>query len=84
MWRARRNCRAMREMLRRFSQLTASSGVGGAGRVDRLRRSRGFDHGARLHFYKRERLAVVTNHVNFAFDAGRSEIARNENVAVAP
>jgi hypothetical protein len=50
--------------------------------ASRLRR-REVGDGARLYFYEGERLAVVTYHINFAFDAGRGEIAGDEDVAVA-
>ena len=73
----------MRERLRRFSQFTASSGVSGAGRDDDCDDRRGVDNRARFYFDEGERLAVVADHINFAFDSWRREIARNENVAVA-
>ena len=49
----------------------------------RLRSSREFDNRARFYFYKRERLAVVPDHINFTLDSWRREIARDKNIAAA-
>ncbi len=54
---------------------------GGPGR--RLRRSGGVGDSARLYFDEGERLAVVADHINFAFDSWGREIAGNEDVTVA-
>jgi hypothetical protein len=42
-----------------------------------------FAHGARADFNKIERFAIVANHIDFAFCGTGSEVARDENVAVA-
>src|SRR5580658_4309543 len=49
----------------------------------RLRGYRGVGDSARFYFHEGERLAVVTDPINFTFDAWRREIAGDENVAVA-
>src|SRR5271156_3975413 len=49
----------------------------------RLGRSRWLDNCARLYFDEGERLAVVADHINFAFDSWRREITGDKDVAVA-
>ena len=73
MRRSARNWRAMRERLRRFSGVTASSGKPDAPSLA----------GARFHFDEREHRAVVADQVDLTLDAGHREVARDDRVAVA-
>ena len=69
---SRRNWRAIRERCRCFSGVTASSGEPNS--------SRG--RGSRLHFDERDRLAVVSDQIDFAFHSAIGEISRDHDVTV--